>query len=183
MAWPVKDDVALAVFERGAGGDADLLLDEVEAGQHLGHRMLDLEPGVHLDEVELAVLVEELDGADALISELGAWLPRPARRSACALRRVEGRGMRLLPHLLMPALQRAVALAEMHRAALAVAEHLDLDMARRSEVLLDIDLVIAEGGLGFGLRGLQCGFESASGVRATFMPRPPPPAVALISTG
>jgi hypothetical protein len=29
--------------------------------------MLDLDAGVHLDEVELAVLVEELDGADAEI--------------------------------------------------------------------------------------------------------------------
>ena len=44
-------------------GDADLLLDEVDAGDHLGDGVLDLEPGVHLEEEELAVLVEELDGA------------------------------------------------------------------------------------------------------------------------
>ena len=54
----------------GAVGDADLLEDEVDVGDHLGHRMLDLDAGVHLDEVELAVLVEELDGADAEIVEL-----------------------------------------------------------------------------------------------------------------
>ena len=39
--------------ERLARGDAKLLLDEVDAGHELGHGMLDLEPGVHLDEEEL----------------------------------------------------------------------------------------------------------------------------------
>ncbi len=37
----------------------DLLLHEVEAGDHLGDRMLDLDPGVHLHEVEPPVDVEE----------------------------------------------------------------------------------------------------------------------------
>ena len=36
-------------------------LHDVDAGDHLGHRMLDLDAGVHLDEVELAVLVQELE--------------------------------------------------------------------------------------------------------------------------
>ena len=71
-----------AYLSAAPGGDADLLLHEIEAGQHLGHRMLDLQPRVHLDEIELAVLVEELDGADALIAELRHGLAPPARRSA-----------------------------------------------------------------------------------------------------
>ena len=53
-----------------AGGDADLLEDQVDAGDHLGHRMLDLNARVHFDEIEFAVLVEELDGADAEILHL-----------------------------------------------------------------------------------------------------------------
>ena len=55
----------------------------------------------------------------------------------------------------MAALQRAIALAEMHRVALTVAQHLDLDVARLGEVLLHVDLVVAEGGLGLGARGRQ----------------------------
>jgi hypothetical protein len=43
---------------------------------------------------------------------------------------VDGGAGGLLEHLLVAALQRAVALAQMHRAALAVAEDLHLDMAR-----------------------------------------------------
>ena len=35
--------------------------DDVDAGDHLGHRVFHLDAGVHLDEVELPVLVEELD--------------------------------------------------------------------------------------------------------------------------
>ena len=53
-----------------AGGDADLLEAQVDIGDHLGHRMLDLDAGVHFDEIELAVLVEEFDGADAEIVDL-----------------------------------------------------------------------------------------------------------------
>ena len=70
MAWPENVTSLLRERQRRAGGDADLLDDEVDAGDHLGHRMLDLQARVHLDEVELAVLVEELDRAGAAVAEL-----------------------------------------------------------------------------------------------------------------
>jgi hypothetical protein len=63
-------DVALAEPQLLAGGDADLLLHDVDAGDQLGDRVLDLHPRVHLDEVELAVLVEELEGAGAAVADL-----------------------------------------------------------------------------------------------------------------
>jgi hypothetical protein len=65
-------DVALAEPELLAGGDADLRLHDVDAGDQLGHRVLDLHPRVHLDEVELAVLVEEFEGAGAAVADLAA---------------------------------------------------------------------------------------------------------------
>ena len=40
-----------AQVERLAAGDADLLLDEIEAGHRLGHRVLDLDAAVQLEEV------------------------------------------------------------------------------------------------------------------------------------
>ena len=40
--------------ERRTARDEDLLADEVDPGGHLGHRMLDLDAGVHLQEGELA---------------------------------------------------------------------------------------------------------------------------------
>ncbi len=54
-----------------------------------------------------------------------------------------GRGG-FLEHLLVAALERAVALAEVDRAAFAVAEHLELDVARVGEIFLHVDGVVAE---------------------------------------
>jgi hypothetical protein len=72
---------------------------------------------------------------------------------------VDGGAGGFLEHLLVAALQRTIALAQMHGAALAVAEDLHLDMARPPEVFLDIDLVIAKGGLGLAPRGAEGGFQ------------------------
>ncbi len=139
-----------------AGGDADLLEDQVDVGDHLGHRMLDLDARVHLDEIELAVLVEEFDGADAEIGNLAHRLGDRFADLVARLRVERGRGA-FLHHLLVAALQRAIALAEMDGLALAVAQHLDFDVARLLQIFLDIDGVVAEGGLGFAARGRQRG--------------------------
>ena len=57
--------------------------------------------------------------------------------------------MGLFPDLLVAALQRAIAFAQVHRAALAVAQDLDLDVARLFQILFDIDVAIAESGFRF----------------------------------
>ena len=74
MAWPRSVDVVLGERQRLARGDPDLLGDEVDARHQLGDGVLDLQAGVHLEEEELAVLVEELDGAGV---EVAAGLRRP----------------------------------------------------------------------------------------------------------
>src|SRR3990172_11545696 len=66
----VELNLLLGEAERCAGSDANLLDDEIDAGHHFGHRMLDLEPRVHFDEKEFAILVQELDRADAAILKL-----------------------------------------------------------------------------------------------------------------
>ncbi len=68
--------------ERLALGDPDLLGDEVDAEHLLGHRVLDLEAGVHLEEPDLAAVEvrvgdEELDRAGADVVDR---LDRGARR-------------------------------------------------------------------------------------------------------
>src|SRR3546814_13179923 len=69
-----KRDVALREVERQPGGDADLLAHQIDAGDRLRDRMLDLQAGVTLDEIELAVLVAALDGAGASVAELAHGL-------------------------------------------------------------------------------------------------------------
>jgi hypothetical protein len=161
----------------------ELLVDQIDAGDRLGDRMLDLQAGVHLDEVELAVLIEEFDRARAAIAQLAhrvgadfadllallvvqrreSWpLPTPSGGGAAANSRARRDGWRCFG---------------------PVADHLHLDMARAAEIFFDIDSVVAEGRTGFRARALHSATRVRLRTLATFMPRPPPPAVALMITG
>ena len=150
------DGVALARgLEHGAreplaGGDADLLLDQIDPGAHLGDAVLDLEPGVHLEEPQLAVGAgHELDRAGAHVADAAddAQGRReqllPAGLAGGAGEEGRGRG-RLFDDLLVAALHAALALAERHVAAPAVAEHLHLDVLGGADVALQVHARIGE---------------------------------------
>ena len=116
--------------------------------------MLDLNPRVHLDEVKFAVFIEELNGSRPGIAEF-AHRGRADFADFQALRGIErGRGT-FLPDLLVAALQRAIAVAEMNGLAVAVAQNLDFDMARLFEIFFKIDRVVAKGRLGLGPRRFE----------------------------
>ena len=83
----------------------------------------------------------------------------------------------------MAALDRAVALAEMDHVAVRVGEHLHLDVARILEVALDVDRRVGEVRLPLALRRLERLRRLVGASATTFMPLPPPPAAALISSG
>ena len=58
------NDVSLAKREWLSGGDHDLLFDQIDARDHFGDRVFDLNPGVDLDEVEIVVRIDqELTGS------------------------------------------------------------------------------------------------------------------------
>ena len=129
---------------RLAGRDAELLAHDVHAVHHLRNRVLDLEPGVHLEEVELALLVEqELDRSRAQVPH---GLGRLYRCLAHAQPQIQIHGRRggFLDQLLMPPLHRALALAEVDRVAEPVGEHLNLHVARPIHEVLHVDGVVAE---------------------------------------
>ena len=69
--------------DRLADGDPDLVGDEVAAGHELGDRVLDLDPGVQLEEEELAARDEELGRAGAPVADRPREAP-PRRRRAAA---------------------------------------------------------------------------------------------------
>ena len=102
---PAADDVLLRERQRLAGGDANLRLDQVDAGDHLGHRVLDLDAGVDLDEVEVVVWIDdELDRAGVRVAGL---LDQPHGRFAHRLALLGGqaRGGAFLDQLLVAALR------------------------------------------------------------------------------
>ena len=140
--------VGLAEAQRLARGHPDLLFDQVEAGDALGHGVLDLQARVHLDEVVLVLAVdrhEELDGAEALVVDRAGRLERRAQEPVAQARR-EARGRALLDDLLVAALEGALALAQVDEVPEGVAQHLDLDVAGAPEVPLDEEPGVPEGG-------------------------------------
>ena len=132
MLAAALDDVALRERQRLARGDADLLLDHVDAGHHLGDRVLDLDARVHLHEVEAAVLVEqELDRPGVGVADRARDARSPRRPSPCAAPASSADRGRFLEDLLVPPLDGALALAEVHDVPEVIGEDLDLDVARR----------------------------------------------------
>ena len=134
-----------------AGGDAKLLGDKIVSGHHLGHRMLDLDARIHLDEEKTCArrVVDELDGAGIDVFKRANERERRVRHGAahCV---VEHRRGRLLDKLLMPALHAAIAFAELRVIAVRVAEDLDFDMADLREEPFKIDVRPPKGGFSLG---------------------------------
>ncbi len=132
-------DVLLREPERLARGDTQLRRDQIDARDHLRHRVLDLQPRVHLEEVEVAIRVDEkLQRSGPFVRRGASDRHRGLAHATAQVRVVERRGA-LLDHLLMSPLERALALAEVDARAVAIGEHLDLDVARPLDRLLDVD--------------------------------------------
>src|SRR2546423_4876158 len=111
--------------------------------------MLDLQTRVHLHEPEtirpqsLRRVRDEFDSAGSDVTDG----PRRAHRRRTHLFahrfRHTGRGC-FFDDLLMPPLQRTVALEEMYRTAMGIGEHLHLDMPWSGDVFLDQHAIVAE---------------------------------------
>ena len=143
-AWPRSTRSRLAQLELGAGGDLDLPAHQVDRGDRLGDRVLDLDPGVHLEEEERAVLVDqELGRAGADVADRLGQPQRGRAEGRAAARAAAGRG-RLLEHLLVAPLHRAVALGQVDAVPVGVAQDLDLDVPRVLDVALEQHRVVAE---------------------------------------
>ena len=184
IAWPPQPRRRACVEpERLAGGDPQLVLDEVAAGDELGDRMLDLEPRVHLEEGELAAVVEqELARAGATYPtalasvQRGLAQPPPERRdrppatasprgpsgaAAGSSSRARRGGRRCRGRRRAPGSRRGAALRPTARGS----------AARRRMPRSPRD----------GRRRARP--RSRSGSRTVRMPLPPPPAAGLTRTG
>ncbi len=146
------DSVPARLVARGrdrlADGDTELLRDEVEAGHRLRHRVLDLDPAVQLEEVEVVPIEHELHRAGAPVADRRAEGDRGLVECSAQLARQAGCG-RLLEHLLVAALDGAVALAERDDRAVRVSQELHLHVPRALQVALVVEGSVSEcaGGL------------------------------------
>ena len=137
-------DVALLERQPLARRDPDLFLDDVDAGDELGDRVLDLEAGVGLEEVEVAGRVhQELERAGVGVLHGAGGIDHGGAEPPALLFGQRHR-RRFFDQLLVAPLDRALALAQMDDVAVVVAEDLDLDVARRLDVFLEVDVADAE---------------------------------------
>ncbi len=151
-------DVFLPDVEFLAARDEQLLADDIDARDHLGHRVLHLQAGVHLDEIEFAVLVQEFEGAGAAIADFQAGVDA-ARADRLPLLLGYAGGRSFLDDLLVAALHRAVAFAEMYGITLAVSKHLEFHVPWVFEEFLHVHNVVVERGASFGLGDRNGGYE------------------------
>mmetsp|Transcript_42058 Transcript_42058/g.80439 ORF Transcript_42058/g.80439 Transcript_42058/m.80439 type:complete len:782 (-) Transcript_42058:261-2606(-) len=174
-------DVLLAgdaqVRQGGPRRDAQLALHDVDARHLLRHRVLHLHTRVHLDEVVVAFVVhKKLYGTSVLVVDVLAQLDGIGEYSlASSLGQVHCRGH--LHHLLVTALHGAVALVQMHDAAVAVSQDLHLNVAGLLDEALDEYAPVSEGG---GCLG-GCAVEEVLQVRALAHDAHPAPATAHCS--
>src|SRR5664279_4572061 len=142
---PLRKNLILPQWQRATRGDKDLPFNEIEAGDHFSDRMLDLKPCIHFEKIEGAVIRrdQKLDRPRAGI---------PNRTCGCERRLPHGLPQRVgeagrgcfLDDLLMPALNRTIAVEEMHAMAVAVGEDLNFDMTGARKIFFDKDAIIAK---------------------------------------
>ena len=156
-----------------AAGHPQLHLDQVQTGDQFRDRVLDLQPGVYLQEVEAAGLVQdELDRARARVADRLTGGDRGgAERGPQVI--AHGRGRGLLDDLLVAALDRAFPLEQVHHGAAAVPDDLHLDVPRVGDVPLGEHRTVPERG-----RGLPAGGSDRAGQVGQVPHQPHAPATA-----
>src|SRR5436190_12856691 len=143
-----------------AARDQKLASHQVDAGDHLRDRVFDLDPRVDLDEKKLfAINIEqEFDRTGVPIPDRGAQPDRGFADSS-AQGFVERHARRDFDDLLVTPLDGAVALPQVHQAAVRVAEDLDLDVLGAGNVPLEKYVSAAERRFRLTLRLLQLAIE------------------------
>ena len=155
MAWPRWRSSSWRKGSGCAGRHAELQLHQVDPGHELGDGMLHLQARVHLQEVEVALLVhQELQRAGVDVAG-GAHGCDGRLAHAPAQPVVQQRGGSLLDDLLVAALHGTLALEEVHGVAVVVAEHLELHVVGPLDELLQVDAVVPEGVGGLAAGGFQ----------------------------
>jgi len=161
----------LLLSERQARAGRDLYLEphQVEAGDQFRDGVLHLKPGVHLQEIEAALLVhQEFNGSGVVIAG-GASGADGGLTHGAAHFRVGGDQRRgaFLHYLLVTPLNGAFALPQVNHIAVLVSKHLDFDVAGPPDQPFHINLGAAKSSLGFAGGVAESRFEFRFGLHAT----------------
>ena len=154
-------NVTLAETQFLASGNANLFLHNVHAGDHLCNRVFNLYASVHLDEVELAVFVQELECARTAIPNFAASFST-AFTNALNQAAWNVRRRCFLNYLLVAALHGAIAFTKPHGIFVFVGQNLDFNVARIFKEFFHVNRGVVESraclGFGHGDCIQQCSF-------------------------
>ena len=132
--------------------DHNLAFDQIHVGHHLRDRMLHLYARIHLDEMQLLVLVhQKFDRACVPVAHRAQRLAEHISDFVPQLH-ADLQRRRFLQQLLMPPLNGAFALSQAHHVAMLVGKNLEFDVPGMLHVFFHVEIPIAECGRGFLLR-------------------------------
>ena len=145
MEWPRGTIGCLNdIREFGSGGNQNLALHQVNVGDEFRNRMLHLDTGVHLDEVQVAVFVhQKLDGSGIDVANLLHRLFQDGVHLLAEFGRYAGR-RRFFHQLLMTPLNGAVTFPQTHHVSVLVGQYLEFDVAGTLDEFLHVKVAIAE---------------------------------------
>ena len=145
MALGCKAGAASVELQLFAGGQTYHPLDQINAEHLLGDAMLNLQAGVHFQEVELVAVgvVDKFDGAGVAVVDAGQQLFSGGVQLA-AYRVAQVRCRAFFHDFLVAALAGAVAFTECQRVALAVGKHLHLNVAGAGDEFLQEHAVVGK---------------------------------------
>ena len=144
----LRGDADLGGVQGVALSHQDLGTDDVDVGDQLGDGVLDLDTGVHLDEVGVALQVhQEFAGTGIAVANVAAQCQSAVEDllTGCL---GNGECGRILDDLLVTALDGAVTVIQVDHVAVVIGQHLNFHVLGAAQILFDEDLVIAEGLLG-----------------------------------
>ncbi len=147
--------IILRYAERLASGHADHLFNQIDAGDQFGHRVFDLKPCVHFEEVKILLPVhDEFNRArTGIVHRLGQSDGLFSHRAARGFVK-EGAGS-FLDHFLIAPLDRTFPLAQIDTVAMRIAQDLDFNVPRLGDKFLDEDAIIAKAAGRFVLGALE----------------------------
>ena len=148
----VAADIVLLEAQRFPGGNPDLFMHQIQTGNPLGDRMLNLEARVDFKEIEIPVVVEdELYGSGIVVARCPGHGQRGPRHLPAQGLGHGGRGG-LFDYFLIAALDGALPFTEMDDIAGRVTKNLDFYMVWAFEKTLDIHRAFGKGRCSFALR-------------------------------
>jgi len=131
-------------IERITLSDENLRLHDIDSSNNFRHRVLHLNPRVHLNEVVVSMLIQqEFHSTGASVVDRPGDLQR-VFTDGVSLLFAQAQRRRELDNLLMSPLDRAVSFTQMYHVAVPVAQHLYFYVFRAFQVFFDKDIVNTE---------------------------------------